>query len=406
MRTAEAVLYYWSIDGHMGEDDQIPLFEIDWAQEDLDYVTESITRGGYWADGPFVSEFESRIAAYLGVEEAVVVNSGTSALVCALEAHGIGPGDEVIVPSFTFIATANAVELVGAQPVFADIERDTYGLDPEAVQDQVTPDTAAVIPVHLYGGACRIGELTTVAEEYDIAVIEDAAEAMGARTDEGMLGTIGDAGVLSFCQNKIISTGEGGAVVTDDPAVAARARRFRSHGRAAEDYFYSGESGQYVDVGGNLRLSDLSAGLGCAQIERIEELVGGRRRAADAYTEQFEQVPHAEPDTVDVGRHVYQLYTVTFDECVDRATVVATLEEHGISAKPYWDTPVHLTTRYREAYGYEPGHLPVTEDVAERVLSLPIHPNITTEEIDRVVTAVRAGVERSLSESEQTGRLK
>lgn len=385
----------------MGEGEQIPLFEIDWAQRDLDYVTESITRGGYWAEGPFVTEFESRIEEYMNVEEAVVVNSGTSALVCALEAHGVGPGDEVIVPSFTFIATANAVELVGAHPVFADIERDTYGLDPESVREQITPDTAAVVPVHLYGRACQIDEITAIAEEYDITVIEDAAEAMGARTDEQMLGTIGDTGALSFCQNKIISTGEGGAIVTDDPAVAARARRFRSHGRAAEDYFYSGESGQYVGVGGNLRLSDLSAGLGCAQIERIEELVRGRRRAADVYTEQFENVPHVEPETVDVGRHVYQLYTVTFDDCVDRSTVVATLEERGISAKPYWDTPVHLTTWYRETYDYAPGYLPVTEDVAGRVVSLPMHPNLTDEEIDRVVTAVRAGVDRSLSGSEQ-----
>jgi perosamine synthetase len=284
--------------------------------------------------------------------------------------------------------------------VFADIERDTYGLDPEAVQDQVTPDTAAVIPDHVYGGACRIEEIAAVAAKHDIAVIEDAAEAMGATVDGQLLGTVGDTAALSFCQNKIITTGEGGAVVTDDPKVAARARRFRSHGRAAEDYFYSGESGQYVDVGGNLRLSDLSAALGCAQLERIDELIQGRRRAADAYTARFQSVSHVRPHTIETGRHVYQLYGVTFDERVDRSTVVTTLEERGISSKPYWDPPVHLTTRYREAYGYQPGHLPVTEDVAGRVLSLPIHPNLSETEVHRVVAGVKTGIERSLSSSE------
>ena len=386
----------------MGGEEDIPLFEIDWEKQDVENVTDSITRGGYWADGPYVTEFESRIEDYLGVAEAVVVNSGTSALTCALEAHEIGPGDEVIVPSFTFIATANAVELVGAKPVFADIERDTYGLDPDAIRRQITSDTAAIIPVHVYGRACQLDEIRTVADEHDVVVVEDSAEAMGARTDGRLVGTVGDSAVLSFCQNKVITTGEGGAVVTDDPAVAARARRYRSHGRAVEDYFHSDESGRYVEVGANLRLSDLSAALGCAQIERIESLIERRRRVAAAYNDRFETVPHVEPQPVGDGRHVYQLYGITFDREIDRSTVTATLADRGISSKPYWDPPIHLTQRYREVYGYDSGHLPVTEDVASRVLSLPMHPNLTDEEVDRVVTAVVDGIERSQSRSEVT----
>jgi perosamine synthetase len=386
----------------MGGEEDIPLFEVDWEKQDVENVTDSITRGGYWADGPYVTEFESRIEDYLGVAEAVVVNSGTSALTCALEAHEIGPGDEVIVPSFTFIATANAVELVGAKPVFADIERDTYGLDPDAIRRQITSDTAAIIPVHVYGRACQLDEIRTVADEHDVVVVEDAAEAMGARTDGRLVGTVGDSAVLSFCQNKVITTGEGGAVVTDDPAVAARARRYRSHGRADEDYFHSDESGRYVEVGANLRLSDPSAALGCAQIERIESLIERRRRVAAAYNDRFETVPHVEPQPVGDGRHVYQLYGVTFDREIDRSTVTATLADRGISSKQYWDPPIHLTQRYREVYGYDSGHLPVTEDVASRVLSLPMHPNLTEEEVDRVVTAVADGIERSQSRSEVT----
>jgi perosamine synthetase len=383
----------------MGMENHVPLFEIDWTDRDVEYVTNSITRGGYWADGPYVSEFEARIEEHLGVEEAVVVNSGTSALVCALRAHGIDAGDEVILPSFTFIATANAVELVGGKPVFADIERETYGLDPEAVRRQITSATAAVLPVHPYGGPCRIESLAAIAAENDLTLVEDAAEVFGATLGDRKLGTIGDSAALSFCQNKIITTGEGGAVVTDDPEVARRAELYRSHGRASEEYFYSGESGEYVDVGGNLRMSDLTASLGCAQIERVERLVADRRRVASRLTDRLETVPGVEPHTADAGQHVYQLYTVTFDERIDRATVLAALDDHGVAAKPYWDPPVHLTRWYRQEHGHEPGDLPVTEDIAGRVLSLPMHPNLTDAEIDRIVTAVEAGVDRSLQRS-------
>jgi perosamine synthetase len=383
----------------METEDRIPLFEIDWNERDVERVTESIERGGYWANGPSIAEFESLIEEYLGVAEAVVVNSGTSALVCALEGHGIGPGDEVVVPSFTFVATANAVEIVGATPVFADVERETYGLDPEAVRGRITPDTAAILPVHPYGGACRIDSLTAIADEHDLAVVEDAAETFGGTHRGRKLGTMGDSAALSFCQNKVITTGEGGAVVTDDPEVARRAELYRSHGRASEDYFQSSESGRYVDVGANLRMSDLAASLGCAQIERVEELVERRRAVASEYHDRFRSIPHVDPHGVDAGRHVYQLYTVAFDERVDRGVVRSTLDDHGVASKPYWDPPVHLTERYRREYGYERGRLPVTEDVASRVLSLPMHPNLTVDEIDRVATAVEAGIDRSLSHS-------
>lgn len=383
----------------MGDSDSIPLFEIDWNERDIEHVTDSLTRGGYWAEGPYVSRFEDRLASYLGVEETVVVNSGTSALVCALEGHDIGPGDEVVVPSFTFVATANAVELVGATPVFADIERDTFGLDPASVRGRLGPDTAAILTVHPYGGACQVDELARIAQDNGVALIEDAAEVLGADHHGGLLGTIGDTAALSFCQNKIITTGEGGAVVTDDPEVAKRARLHRSHGRADDEYFYSDEAGKYVDVGANLRMSDMAAALGCSQLDRIEELIAGRRRVAAAYVERLAAVPHVAPHAVDAGRQVYQLFTVAFDDRVDRAAVRATLEEHGVASKPYWDPPVHLTERYREAYGHEPGMLPVTEDVAEKVLSLPMHPNLTTEEVDRVVDALAAGVDRATTRS-------
>lgn len=373
----------------------IDLFEIDWSDEDIERVAASIKRGSQWANGPAIDEFEAGIEDYLGTEEAVAVNSGTSALVCALIAHGIGPGDEVIVPSFTFIATANAVELTGATPVFADIEPDTYGLNPQSVEDMLGPKTAAVVPVHCYGGVCKIDEIVAVAEEHDIAVIEDAAESFGARYGGRQVGTFGDSAALSFCQNKIITTGEGGAVITDNQDVAAGAEMFRSHGRASGDYFYSDDSGRYVDIGANLRMSDLAASLGNAQLQRVEKLIEGRRRAARRMNARFNELAQVQPHTIDEGRHVYQLYTVTFDEDVNRNSVVDVLAERGIDSKPYWDTPVHLTEYYRQEYGHRPGELPITEDIAKRVLSLPMHPNLTDEEIDSIVAAVAEGIDRS-----------
>lgn len=379
--------------------DAIPLFEIPWNDDVVANVVDSTTRGSYWANGPYVEEFERGLESYLGVEHAITVNSGTTALVAALTAHGIGEGDEVIVPAFTFIATANAVELVGARPVFADVERESYGLDPDDVAATVDDDTAAILPVHPYGAPCRIDALADVAADAGVPLIEDVAEAFGADYRGQPLGTIGDSAALSFCQNKILPTGEGGAVVTDDDDLAARVEQFRSHGRASTAYFDSADSGEYVAVGTNVRMADLVASVGCAQLETVEQYIADRRRVASALSDGLSTVPGVEPHTAaGRGRHVYQLYTVTFDETIDRQVVIDVLADHDIASKVYWDPGVHLTQWFRDAYGYEPGTLPVTENVTDRVLSLPIHPELRRSEIERIVDAVRAGVDRARSE--------
>jgi len=376
--------------------DRIPLFEIAWDEQDVLNAVESIGRGGYWAKGPFVEEFEAGLESYLGVEHAVVVNSGTTALVGALRAAGVGPGDEVIVPSFTFIATANAVRLVGAEPVFADVEPDTYGLDPESVEARVTDRTAAILPVHLYGAPCRIDALLDVADREDLAVIEDAAEAFGATHDGEYVGTFGDAGALSFCQNKVLVTGEGGAVVTDDDDLAAELRLYRSHGRAEGDYFDSVGSGEYLALGTNIRMSDLTAAVGCAQLGKVDELIAGRRAAAGRLSDGLADLDGVRvPRPPEDGTHVYQLYTVELDPEIDRATVVETLDERGVSSKIYWDTPVHRTDYYEETSDGPAPELPTTASVVDRVLSLPMYPDLSPAATDRIVAAVREGVERA-----------
>ncbi|AGB38928.1 DegT/DnrJ/EryC1/StrS family aminotransferase [Natronococcus occultus] len=372
--------------------DDIPLFEIAWDERDVQNAIDSITRGSYWANGPYVEEFENGLERYLGVEHAVTVNSGTTALVAALEAHGIGEGDEVVVPAFTFIATANAVRLAGAEPTFADIEPETYGLDPAAVADAITERTAAIVPVHPYGAPCRIAEIAAIAAEADVPVIEDAAEAFGSTHQGRTLGTFGETAALSFCQNKILPTGEGGAVVTDDDELARRLERFRSHGRASAEYFDSAASGDYVGLGTNIRMSDLVAAVGCAQLAKVDELIAQRRRVADRYAAGLAGIdgvePHPEPAD---GRHVRQLYTVTLAPSIDRETVIETLAARGIASKIYWDPPVHLTRAYRDRH--EPGSLPVTERVSGCVLSLPISPVLETDAVDRVVAALETAVE-------------
>ncbi|MFC6752611.1 DegT/DnrJ/EryC1/StrS family aminotransferase [Halorubrum tibetense] len=372
----------------MQEQDSIPLFEIPWDENDLATVTDSIKRGGYWAKGPYVDQFESKLEAFLNVDHALVVNSGTTALIAALHGLGIGKGDEVIVPAFTFIATANAVRLVGAEPIFTDIESDTYGLDPASVEDNLTESTAAIIPVHPYGTSCRIDELVDLAAEHDTPLIEDAAEVLGAEFDGQKLGSFGDAAALSFCQNKIVPTGEGGAVVTNDDELAEQVKLYRSHGRASSDYFESSESGDYADIGTNIRMSDLTAALGCSQFDRIDELIEGRRQAATELTDRFEDVdgiqPHIPPE---VGTHVYQLYTIELANELNRDYVIETLEDRNISSKVYWDPAVHQTEYYTRTKNTTPD-LPVTEDIASRVLSLPMYPSLSTAETDRIADAV------------------
>jgi perosamine synthetase len=373
--------------GYRDMDNDIPLFEISWDIEDVKNVADSVGRGSYWAKGPYITEFEEKLESYLGAEYAVVVNSGTSAIHCALESLDLDEDSEVIVPSFTQQATANAVRLAGATPVFADIELDTYGLDPSSVRDVITPNTEAILPVHVYGSVCKIDALVDIAEENDLAVVEDAAEALGAHRNGEYAGTFGDAAALSFCQNKIIATGEGGAVVTDNEEIAEKVKLFRSHGRASTDYFDSSKSGRHVSVGANLRMPDVVAALGCSQMDKVEDFIQGRRDAALRMNEAFEETEGTEPHVFENGRHVYQFYAITLGPDIDRDKVIDYLDEKGVSSKVYWDPCVHESEAHNDKSSST--ELTNTEDISERVLSLPIHPELSDNEADYIIQTVR-----------------
>ena len=210
---------------------KIPLFKIYWDKKDITAISDTIKKGTGWAVGPNVEKFEKEISKYIGVKYALVFNSGTSALHSLLLSYRIGPGDEIIVPSFTFIATANAVLFVGAKPIFAEIEEDTLGLDPKDIEKKITSKTKAIIVVHYGGSPCKIEEIKKIAKKYNLILIEDAAESLGAKFRDKKIGALGDSAILSFCQNKIITTGEGGAVVTNSKEIYEKLKLIRSHGR-------------------------------------------------------------------------------------------------------------------------------------------------------------------------------
>ena len=369
----------------------IPLFKIYWDEEDIERVTAVIRKGGYWAIGPEIKEFEKIVADYVGVKYALALNSGTSALHVALAAHGIGEGDEVIVPSFTFIATANAPLFVGAKPVLAEIEGATYGLDPQDVGRKISPRTKAIIPIHYGGCPCHIKELKQIAQNHSLLLIEDAAESLGAMVEGEKVGSFGDSAILSLCSPKVVTTGEGGLIFTNSRDIYEKARLLYNHGRVeATDYFSSTEQMQYVTLGYNFRMSTMTAALGIAQMSKIEKVISMRRENATYLTEVLSNVEEIETPKVPEGYFsVYQMYTIRLcDGDNRRDSLKDFLNENGIGAKIYFD-PIHLSLFYRRKFGYKEGDLPVTERISQQVLTLPMYPGLTKGEMDYMAEKIK-----------------
>jgi dTDP-4-amino-4,6-dideoxygalactose transaminase len=374
---------------------KVPLFKIFQDNDDVKKVTDVIKRGNSWALGPEIKQFENKIAEYLGSKYCVAFNSGTSALHAALLACKIKEGSKVAVPSFSFIATANCALFVGAKPVFVDIENERLGMDPNHLSKILASEKVdAIIPVHYAGGPCKIKEIMEESARNNTIVIEDAAESFGATANGRMTGTFGTAGVLSFAPNKVITTGEGGAVIADNREIYERLLLVRSHGRmdVAGGYFTSSAPTDYVQLGYNFRMPSMIAALGVSQLSKAKKIIKMRREKARYLNEKLHRVRGVQVPTEPKGcRHVYQIYSIRVP---GRDGLSKELGKAGIMSKVYF-APIHLTTFYKREFGYRGGELPVTERVSSEILSLPIYPHIKRKEMDLVCKVVSGYLGRS-----------
>ncbi len=308
-----------------------------------------------------------------------------------LLAHGI-KNKEVIVPSFTFIATANSVVLAGGIPIFAETESDTFGLDAEDVEKRITGKTKAIIALHYGGFPSRdIEKLKQIADDRGILLIEDAAESIGSNINGKKTGTFGDSAMFSFCQNKVLPTGEGGLIVTDFREIYEKAKLIRSHGRVeeAEDYFSSTGDNDYIQAGYNFRMPTICAALGLSQLNKIQKIIDLRREGAKYYSEALSSISKIIiPKEIKGHYQVYQMYTIQLPDGKTRDDLQTHLARKGIMSKIYFN-PVHLKTIYKKQYGYKEGDLPNTEELSNRVLNIPLYPGIKKEEMDHIIESIR-----------------
>jgi UDP-4-amino-4,6-dideoxy-N-acetyl-beta-L-altrosamine transaminase len=362
-------------------------------EEDCRAVLDTLC-SNWLTTGPKVREFEQAFARFTGASEAVAVNSGTAALHTAMHVLGIGPGDEVIVPALTFIASANCVVYQGATPIFADVEPDTLLIDPADVAAKVTPRTRAIVAVDYAGQPCDYDALRATAQRYGLELVADACHALGASYKDRPAGTLADINIFSLHPVKAMTTAEGGMVTTDGFEIAHRMRCFRNHG-VASNHFQREQQGSWLydmeDLGYNYRLSDLQCALGLSQLKRLAGWIERRRAIADRYNNAFASLPGVKPLALHSGRqHAYHLYVIRLNEAclrVDRSRIFAALRAEGIGVNVHY-LPVHLHTFYRERFGSRPGLCPRAEAAYEQILSLPIFPGMSDEDATDVTEAL------------------
>jgi len=366
---------------------RIRLADPDFGADEIAAV-EAVLRSGWLVQGTQVADFERAVAAAVGVTEAVAVNSCTTALMLALQALGIGRGDEVITAALSYPATANVIEMVGARPVFVDVGIDDGNLDPHQLDAAVTSKTRAIVPVHLFGAMADMDAVLATAARCGAAVIEDAACALGAeRWIDGQFrraGAVGALGCFSFHPRKNITTGEGGMLTTNKPDLAEKLRRLRNHGATVRNGVY-----EFPVVGGNYRLTEMQAALGVVQMRKLEAITARRRALAHLYDAALAGVDAVYlPRLPEGSRSVFQSYVVLLDPTIDRAKVIAGLRKREIeSTLPTYALP--LIAYYRNKYGYTPREFPVAERVSTQGLALPLHPRMRDEDVDTVVDALR-----------------
>ncbi len=354
-----------------------------------------VLKSDWLTTGPKVGEFEKAFARFTGAEHAVAVSSGTAALHAAMFAIGIGPGDEVIVPSLTFAASANCVVFQQGRPIFCDVQDDALLIDPALIEEKITPRTRAIIAVDYAGQPCHYDELRAIADRHGLVLVADACHAMGATYKAHRVGTLADLSTFSFHPVKHITTGEGGMITTDNPDFAKRMRAFRNHG-ISTDHRQRAERGTWyyemTDLGYNYRITDFQCALGMSQLRNLDSWVARRQEIAAHYDEAFADVQVVEPLVCRADRtHAYHLYVIRLKlESLnsDRKAIFAALREAGIGANVHY-IPVHLHPFYREHFGTGVGLCPKAEAAYEKILSLPMFPALTNNDVDRITVAVK-----------------
>ena len=359
----------------------IPLSQPDIGQQEIDAVLD-VLRSGRLALGPVREDFERAVAEYIGTTHAVAVSSGTAALHLALAALDIGAGDEVITTPFSFVASANVILYQQARPVFVDIDPVTWAIDVDRIEAAITPNTRAILPVHVFGQTCPMDRIMEIADRHGLAVIEDACEALGGSYKGRRAGSFGQFGTFAFYPNKQITTGEGGMVVTSDPKLAALVRSLHNQGR--DD---SGQWLQHPRLGYNYRITEMSCAIGVAQMRRVDQLLADRAAVARMYQERLAgdsrvSLIHPSPDVqmswfvmvVKLGDH----YTPQ-----DRQSMLSVLRKRGIGCGDYFPA-IHLQPMYQQQLGSKRGDFAVCESVADRTLALPFHGRMTEQQVDTV----------------------
>ena len=363
--------------------DPIPLARPNITQAEIDAVV-AVLQSPNLSLGPKLVEFEEAFAAFCGTRHAVACSSGTAGLHLLVTAMGITAGDEVITTPFSFIASANCALMVGAKPVFVDIDRDTWNIDPNRIETAVTSKTKAIIPVDVFGQVADMDPILDIARTHGLYVLEDSCEALGSRYKGRPAGSFGNAGVFGFYPNKQITTGEGGMIVTDDDDWAGLSRSLRNQGRDRNGGWLA-----HPRMGYNYRLSELNCALGLVQLGRLSEAVEARTRVQALYGERLQDVPQVTMQKVHPQVEVsWFVFVVRLDDRytqTDRDRILVSLAERGIGCSNYF-APIHLQEFYVERFGYQLGDFPVCEALSARTIALPFHHALTSDDVDRVCT--------------------
>lgn len=361
---------------------QIPIARPLIGDEEINAVVE-VLKSGMLAHGKEVEAFEREFAQYLGTKHGIAVVNGTAALDVALKALKIGPGDEVITTPFTFIASSNSILFQGARPVFADIDEKTFNLNPDEVSEKITPKTKAILVVHLYGQPADMKAFKEIAEDYRLYLIEDCAQAHGAEFKGQEVGTFGDIAAFSFYPTKNMTTGEGGMVITNDDELARRAKLIRNHGQAEKYY--------HVELGYNLRMTNIAAAIGRAQLKKLDGWNAKRVENAKLLTSGIEKIKGLTPPYVDPRvKHVFHQYVIRVEDefPLTRKELMEKLRERGVGTAVHYPIPVHWQPFYQKL-GYPKDICPNAIEASKKVLSLPVHPAASREDIGYIVKTLK-----------------